>query len=133
MNRRIAIVLFLISFILMACNCGGAGNAPTPAPLTPEQVAAQQKLQAEIDAAFAAEADAAKHRPAVNRERYNKVKNLMLLDDVQAILGPGKESSRSGRLMIVTWASPDNRCIISMTFESFANGWAVKSKTIIGD
>ncbi len=69
----------------------------------------------------------------VTRANYNRVTTLMQLKDVEAILGPGKEVSRSGPLMTMVWRNDFGTCVISMVLEGFSNGWAMRSKSIIGD
>ncbi len=88
----------------------------------PEQKAARD---AAIAAAKAkADEDA---KPAVTRAKYNEVKVGMTVDEVQAILGPGKENASGPGVLIATWQSGGiNNTVISVTFQ---NG-RVQSKAI---
>lgn len=153
MNRRVAILIAIIGLNLMACCCGGAGNAPKPvvaqAPKTPEELDAEveakaaaakeaeraAKNRAEMDEIFAKEAKeaATKSIPKVTRANYNKVKNGMSFDEVNEILGKNsKEHSRVGNSAgVVSWSNPGVRfgCIVTITFSK----GVVFSKAIIGD
>lgn len=68
----------------------------------------------------------------VNRTNYNKIRNGMSLDEVQDILGPGKEVARAPGVLVVTWESKpeflQQPTIISITFENNR----VEAKAIIG-
>lgn len=76
-----------------------------------------------------AAAEAAK--PRIRRENYNKIKNGMSIEEVEAILGFGTENARSPGFVIVTWERREalKHVIITGTFQ---NG-QLASKAIIGD
>jgi hypothetical protein len=82
---------------------------------------AARKAKAEEDA-----------RPKPTRANYNKIKTGMTVDEVWAILGPGKENARGHGVLIATWQStpdfPQEPTIITITF----SGDGVESKAIVG-
>ena len=66
-----------------------------------EQKAKENRKQREIEAKENAEKDKNRQRP--NRANYNRITQGMHVNDVEDILGPGKESSQSGPILTLTW------------------------------
>ena len=58
-------------------------------------------------------------KPKPTRANYNRIRQGMTIDEVQAILGPGKESASAPGVLIATWQSDEllNTTIISITFQ----------------
>jgi hypothetical protein len=63
----------------------------------------------------------------VTRENYNKIKNGMTVQQVQEILGFGKEDSRSGPFLTLSWQHANT--IVVITFQD----GQVTAKSILGD
>ncbi len=87
---------------------------------TPAASALLAQAKAEQDAKISQQqAQAAKPKRGVSRANYDRIKEGMTIQEVQDILGPGKEASRAGNLRVVTWQSGIvGLKIISITFEN---------------
>jgi hypothetical protein len=59
-------------------------------------------------------------KPKPTRANYNKIQPGMTIEEVQAILGPGRESASAPGVLVATWKSDDFLLptIISITFEN---------------
>ncbi len=78
---------------------------------------AEQRANAKAEAERRAAEEAAK--PGPTRANYNKIQNGMSLAEVQAILGPGRESASGPGVQVVTWQSDGLfTTIISVTFQN---------------
>jgi hypothetical protein len=65
--------------------------------------------------------------PKISRENYNRILNNMTIEQVEAILGPGKENLRVGTTQVLHWNGGFLGPSITVTFES---GF-VKAKSIM--
>lgn len=90
---------------------------------------AQAEARRKKEAEAAALAAAKEKEPAVTRAKYHEIKTGMSIPEVEALLGYGKETSRTQHHVNIVWRSKGHpTTIISITFGS----GGVKAKSIIG-
>lgn len=87
---------------------------------------AVRELFAEAKKEHAVEAEVARKKKEaaaekVTRANYNRIQDGMSLDEVQAILGPGRESASGQGVLILTWQSeltPFGANVATVTFQN---------------
>lgn len=104
------------------CICGGIlGNTPEARQRREAEEAMREQDRRNAKANW-------QNRPRASRENYNRVVHGMTIDQVEAILGPGRENMRIGGMQTLTW-SEFLGPTITITFE----GGCVTGKSIFGD
>jgi len=96
---------------------GDAGELLAEVKKEREEKAAKKKAEEEARAQARREEQSAP-RKGVTRANYERVKEGMTLEEVEAILGKGKEASSAGNLRVMTWqGGVVNLKAISITVE----------------
>ncbi len=128
MSLRLPFVVTLAVLALSFVACGGLDPRATDPNFRKAQEAEAKKAEEQAEADRKAERD----RPKPNRENYNRVKNGMTPQEVQDILGSGKEAASGPGVAIVTWQSkPELGKVPNVISVTFQNG-KVTSKAIAG-